>query len=250
MWKGKYRNMEKYRKVFNQYFKRFDIREKDILRKFHHSYRVMEYAKEIGKSLNFDEHDIWLCQMIGLFHDIGRFEQWTKYHTFWDKDSIDHGNLSYKIIQEEDILKEVSDIDKNIILTAVRYHNKYDLNEITDERIKLFCEIVRDADKLDILIEQVNWIDKKEKKLSEKPLKNLYEKRMCLDQYIVTEVDNILRRIGFIFDLNFSYSLKILKEKNWIENQFNILENYVEDLESVHKLKSFINEYVKEKIIC
>lgn len=242
--------MEKYRKIFNQYFKRFNIREQNILRKFHHSYRVMEYAKEIGNSMNFNEHDIWLCEMIGLFHDIGRFEQWTKYETYNDHDSIDHGDLAYKIVQDENILDDINDIDRNIILTAIKYHNKYDLNEIIDERIKIFCEIIRDADKLDILFEQGNTIKNIQAKLNDDLTKEIYNKKLCSNKYVKSDVDVILRQIGFIFDLHFQYSFVLLKEKNWFSNKFNLLENYVEDKNAVKELQEFINKYVEEKIVC
>lgn len=242
--------MDKYRKIFNQYFKKFDIKEKNILMKFHHSYRVMEYSKSIGKFLELNEHDMWLCEIIGLFHDISRFEQWTKYKTFWDKESVDHGDLSCEIIEREKILDDIDSVDKNIILTAIKYHNKYDIKDVKDERTILFCKIIRDADKIDILLEQVNEVDEMQKELSEQLLEVLYEKRMCPNEYVVTSVDNVLRHIGFIFDLNFSHSIKILKEKKWFENKFNILQNYVEKKENIYELEEFITEYVKEKIKC
>lgn len=242
--------MKSYINIFNQYFKRFDVKDKNILLKFHHSYRVMEYAKEIGKSLHLSDHDIWLCAMIGLFHDIGRFKQWTEYHTFFDKDSIDHGNLSYEILKNENILKDIDIDDKNIILMAIKYHNKYDIREVKDERTLLFCKIIRDADKLDILVEQNNSISKVEKTLSKELLKNLYDKNLCQDKYIRTDVDFILRQIGFIFDLNFMYSYQFLLSKNWFENKFNLLENYVEDISAVKELEYFINRYVKERSVC
>lgn len=43
--------MKLYREFFNPYFKEFDIYDQDILDKFHHTYRVMEYSKLITDSL-------------------------------------------------------------------------------------------------------------------------------------------------------------------------------------------------------
>ena len=103
--------MQKYRTIFNQYFKRFDMREKHILSKFHHTYRVSEYAKEIARSLKLNEHDIWLSEVIGLFHDMGRFEQWTKYKTFNDIDSVDHGDLACELLFDNNEIQKFN-IDK------------------------------------------------------------------------------------------------------------------------------------------
>lgn len=242
--------MKEYRTIFNQYFKRFDIRDKELLRLFHHSYRVAEYSKEIGKSLCLNEHDLWLCEFIGLFHDIGRFQQWKEYQTYRDRDSIDHGDLSCKILEEENILNGVNDDDKTIILKAIKHYNKYEIEDIYDERILLFCKIIRDADKLDILFEQGNSISEMERNLSEELLHQIYNKKTCLNKYVKTDVDRVIRHIGFLFDLNFLYSFKLLKEKNWVENIFNLLENYVEDKMSIEKLHEFINKYIEERIEC
>lgn len=242
--------MKQYRTIFNQYFKRFDIKEPNILRKFHHSYRVMGYAYNIGESLHLNEHDLWLCEMIGLFHDIGRFEQWTQYQTYCDQKSIDHGLLAYDILQSENILDDIDGEDKDIILTAIRNHNQYDTTAIQDERKLLFCKIIRDADKIDILLEQQNTISKVEETLQTKLLDSIYHKKQCQNEDIKTDVDSVLRQIGFLFDLNFSYTFTYLKEKNWFINTFNVLENYVTDKNAVQELKNFISEYIKEKEQC
>ncbi len=242
--------MQEYRKFFNQYFKRFDIKDKDIRRKFHHSYRVSEYAKEIAKSLKLNEHDIYLSELIGLFHDLGRFEQWTKYKTYEDKKSIDHGDLSCEILEEENVLKKLTEEETQIVMTAVKYHNKYGIEDIKDERTILFCKIIRDADKLDILFEQGNTISKIEKSLPKKLLEEIYSKKLCSNEYVNSDVDVVLRHMGFIFDLNFSYSFKTLKEKDWFKNRFNLLENYVEDKNDLKELEEFVNKYVEEMILC
>jgi len=242
--------MQEYRNIFNQYFKKFDIKEPNILRKFHHSYRVVEHSKKIGESLNLNEHDMWLCELIGLFHDIGRFKQWTEYQTYWDKNSIDHGDLSCEILKEEKILENVDEMDRNIILTAIKNHNKYEIKDVDDERTLLFCKIIRDADKLDGLFEDVRTIPKVEPNLPKKLLGIIYEKKVCPNKDVNTNIDYLLRQIAFVFDINFEFTIKYLKEKNWFENKFNLLENYIEDKKSVEELKKFINEYVEERIEC
>lgn len=242
--------MQEYRNIFNKYFKRFDIKNSSILGKFHHSYRVMEYSKKIGESLNLNEYDIRLCEIIGLFHDIGRFEQWTKYKTYKDYDSIDHAALACEILKKENMLENINDIDKNIILLAIKNHNKYEIEKIDDEKILLFCKIIRDADKLDIMFEQANTISKIEKSISLELLDEIYNKKSCSNKNVKNDVDRIIRHLGFIMDLNFLYSINLLKEKCWFENKFNLLENYVEDKESVEKLKEFINKYVEEMTLC
>lgn len=239
--------LQEYLKWFNTYVKKFDMKSPEIMDKFHHTYRVMGYAKEIAISLDMNDHDIWLCEMIALFHDLGRFEQWTKYHTFYDKQSIDHGELSSQILQEFNVLKKIIDEDKNIIYTAISNHNQYQIDTSLDGKTIKFCKIIRDADQIDIMIEQGNVIKEMEDELNPNLLSSLYKKQLCSDQYLKTSVDHILRIIGFIFDLNFNYSFQILLDKNVITNKFHLVKNYVKNVEAVEKLEEFVITYMKER---
>lgn len=242
--------MKDYIKWFNNYFKNFEIKNKNILRKFHHTYRVMEYSKDIGKSINLNEHDLWLCEIIGIFHDLGRFKQWTEYHTYNDIESIDHAALAVDILKEENVLDSIDEKDKNIIYNAINYHNKYIItNDLDDETIK-FCKIIRDADKLDIMLEQLIVIEEVEDNLSPELLDSLYQKKSCDNKDVKTNIDIILRLIGFIFDLNFKYSYNFIVDKKIIDNKFNLLKNYVNNIEEVEKLEKFINLYIEEMTKC
>ena len=94
-----------------------------------------------------------LARLTGLLHDIGRFEQVKIYDTYNDLVSVDHAFLGFKILEKNDYINNyIEDEDtKKIVLKAVLEHNKFKVEEDLDERTKMFCNIVRDADKLDIL---------------------------------------------------------------------------------------------------
>ena len=72
-------------KLFNNYVKQFDLKNKHIMGKFHHSYRVMEFAIDIAKSLELGEKDIYIASLAGLLHDIGRFNHIKIYNTYSDE---------------------------------------------------------------------------------------------------------------------------------------------------------------------
>ena len=90
--------MKDYLKLFNNYIKTFDYKDKMILHKFHHTYRVMDFCEQIALSVN---EDIKIAQLCGLFHDIGRFEQYKKYQTYSDIHSIDHSEIGAIILKEK-----------------------------------------------------------------------------------------------------------------------------------------------------
>lgn len=110
--------MQKYRNLFNQYVKTFNMKDKMILLKFHHTYRVVEYAHQIAESVGVDTFKAELC---ALFHDIARFTQWDKYHTFHDSQSIDHGDLGCTLIKEH--FSEIPYLE--LVLFTTRNHNKF-----------------------------------------------------------------------------------------------------------------------------
>ena len=98
-------DLDKAKKEFEKYVKPYDIQNAKISRKIAHSYRVVDVIGTNCKSLNLTEEDIELAKLIGLLHDIGRFEQIRIYDTFSDKDSIDHANLGVKILFEDGLIR-------------------------------------------------------------------------------------------------------------------------------------------------
>lgn len=231
-----------YLNEFNKYAKSFDLKVKPIMNKYHHSFRVMEIAHDIAVSLNLNDDDIELASICGLFHDIGRFKQWTEYKTYEDEISIDHGDIGYEALK--DFLNDYK--DKDIVLNATKYHNKYSVDNF-DKRTMLFCNIVRDADKLDIIREQCNQIISDKIVLKKKLLDNIYDHKMCRNIDLNNEVDHILRMLAWIFDYNFKYSYHFLLDNKIIENKFNLLKIYGET-EEIKKLEEFVYQEIEKRL--
>jgi len=75
--------------------------EKDwaIRLKEEHSQRVRQEIIMISKALDLLEQDILIAEVLGLFHDIGRFYQYQRYGTFRDDLSENHAELGVKNLQ-------------------------------------------------------------------------------------------------------------------------------------------------------
>ena len=86
-------DIEKVQKEFIKYTEKYDLSDVNIKRKQEHSIRVMRISKRIAEGMKLTQEEIDIATLIGLLHDIARFEQYTKYHTFKDAESIDHGDL-------------------------------------------------------------------------------------------------------------------------------------------------------------
>jgi HD superfamily phosphohydrolase YqeK len=240
---------------FETYVKSFDIKEKNISYKYKHSYKVMEYSMSIAKSLNLSEEEINLSGLIGLLHDIGRFEQWTKYKTFRDNKSIDHGDLSISILfNDGDIRKFIDDKEYDeIIKKSISYHNKREIKDCNEKEL-LFSKIVRDADKLDILeilVSSYRKINVTAKEISESVVNDIYNKKSVDINDLKNDLDSKIFAVAFILDLNFKYSYELVKDKNYTNILMDSIIKGVKEKQTIDeliKIKNFINEHVEENI--
>ena len=113
-------DLEKCKDEFLKYTEKYNLSNEKLKRKQLHSLRVMKKSRIIAQSLKLSEEEIQIATLIGLLHDIGRFEQYTKYNTFSDHNSIDHAELGIRILQENNYIKNYIEDENwiNIIETA------------------------------------------------------------------------------------------------------------------------------------
>lgn len=219
-------NIEKAIEEFKNYTENYKQYGPKVERKIGHSLRVMEEAGNLAKSLNLTQEEIELAKIIGLLHDIGRFEQIKIHKTFADHKSIDHGDLGVEILKKDNYLRcfiEETKYDR-IILKAIINHNKFKIEDGLTEEELFWAKIIRDADKLDIFYEgaEMFWNTEEERKeVSESDFSpeviEMFEKGQIIDRKIVqTKADGIVSFIAFMNDINFEYSYNRIKEQNYI----------------------------------
>ena len=102
-------DIEKSKNELEKFLLKYDKKNRKILLKIEHTYRTAKISKEIAKSLNLDEENIQLAELIGLLHDIGRFEQAKIYDTFDDKKSIDHADFAVEMLFKENLIEKFID---------------------------------------------------------------------------------------------------------------------------------------------
>ena len=244
--------------TFINYTNNFDTKNPKIDLKIKDSIRVMKISEEIARKKVLDKEQIELASLIGLLHDIGRFKQYTKYKTYTDHISIDHGDLGVEILFEENKIKDYVTEEKyyKIIEEAIKNHNKYILEtkNLTNQE-KLFCELIKDADKIDILYEAAEIFWKGEEERVQKSIitkeveKNFLDKKLIENKIKETEADKIVGMISFIYDINFKESFEIIKERDYINkiiNRFNFEEEKTK--EKIEKIRNIAEQYLEEKI--
>lgn len=220
--------------------------------KINHTLRVVELCENIAKSLKLNDEEIFIAKIIGLLHDIGRFEQWKKYNTFKDIDSLDHANLGVEILKKDNYLRKFIKDDKydDIILNSIYYHNKHILPEDLDEKTTMFSKLIRDADKLDILWLHIDGeiVLPLDNEFTDEALNLLLEGKTIDRKSIKTKTDDLTVSFGFVLDINYKYSFKYLKEKKYMDT---IIDIYKEKLDNekfknqLEEIRKFINNYIE-----
>ena len=148
-------NREQAKDYFLSYAEQYDTQNILIRHKVEHTLRVAELCERYSKAVGMCAEDVDFAWLLGLWHDIGRFEQARRYGTFVDSQSVDHAELSGDILFREGLAgrfpqEGLPEDWPAAAETAIRLHNKLSLPEALNSRIRRFAEILRDADKTDI----------------------------------------------------------------------------------------------------
>lgn len=249
----------KAQKAFQEYVKNYDPTDKKIALKIAHIERTSQVAKKIAESLNLEKEDIELAELIGLLHDIGRFEQIKRYHTFADKDSINHGEFGVKILFEEEKIRDYISTSKydEIIRKAILNHNRKEIEKGLTDKELLHAKIIRDADKVDILyimtFEKIETLYNKDDISNEKMTDKIYEEFMegKLVDYkkIQSAVDKVIAHFAYVYDFNFKYSLKYIYENQYLEKHYKrIVFSDKETMKKYELIYETSKKYIEDKL--
>ncbi len=227
---------------FKKFVETFDMSEINIKRKYNHSLRVQSLCEKISNNKT-------LASVIGLLHDYGRFYQWTKYKTFNDKKSIDHADYAVKELFEKNKIEKFykDKKDYKIIYEAIKYHNKYSIPDKVED--KSMCEMIRDADKLDILymytVDELKLSE--EGIISDKIKDEFYRHKLIKFNYINTKIDRSINVLSLVYDLNIKESFKYLKDNKIIEKMYKKIKDKEKFQNYFEEIKKFINEKLREE---
>ena len=244
------------KKWFRSYIKDFYSADPVVMRnirmKEDHSWRVCSNAIQIARSQSLSLDDCYLAEAIAIFHDVGRFEQFSKYGTFKDSESVDHASLGVRILIAEDVLSCLDSSEQDIILFAVENHNKYKISDIGHEKYILHSRIVRDADKLDIFKVFLDELMLRESYpnpalymgypntpgYSHSIIEDIFNNKLSSMDKVRNQNDLNLTRLTWLYDLSFTGSFLLLKKRNYVgmiiealplNDEMKLVQTYLED---------------------
>ena len=277
---------KKVKNVFKKYTDNYDTSDEKIKLKVDHTYRVAALSERIARSLGLGDDDTNLAWLIGMLHDIGRFEQLKNYGTFSDAESIDHAHYGVELLFEDGIIekfvgenaakdlkgtkdlketavkseneeketKEISELD--ILRTAIWNHSTYRVEEGLTDRVKMFCNIIRDADKIDILkvnydvtlevIYDVTTEELKNSGVTDKVMKAFMEHHAVLRSLKKTPIDNLVGHAALVFELVYNESFKIVKEQGYIEKMLSYVSDNQDTVKKFEIMRNDMNKFLAE----
>lgn len=249
----------------NNFSRKYPELIENIDLKIVHSKNVANEIVEIAKSLELSKEDMLLAEIIGFFHDIGRFRQYVKFQTFSDSKSQNHAELGVEVLKEYKLLDNLSSEEQEIVYNAILNHGKAEISNNQNKRELLFARLIRDADKLDIWRLVTEYYMVKDQKparpaggenksielelpddpnITDKVLEAIINKKVILKEWMKTLNDFKLMQIGWLFDLNFDYSVKQVYNRKYLEKIFATLP----DNAQVHEVKKVVDSYFNDRI--
>jgi hypothetical protein len=224
-----------------------------------HTRRTCEEMLHLSEALALSGNQKRIADVIALFHDIGRFEQFVKYRTYVDGRSVDHCLLGLEVLRRTKVLEDVDETERQLIEKAIEYHGLRELPPDLDGDCLLFSKLIRDADKIDVLYVVTNYyrqyqedpgLFKLELELPELPhyskkvIGELLLGRQIDYNDLQTMTDMRLCQLGWVYDVNFVPTLKRIKHRRFLE----ILIDFLPETEDIKKVAEKILEYVDGRI--
>ena len=284
-------NREHIKKTFQEYTDRYDSTNPKIKLKIDHTYRVADLCEQIAQSLELSAAEVDLAWLSGMLHDVGRFEQLRRYNTFSDAQSIDHARFAVELLYDEgliaDYVPEISttelvsdartwrsmggvnefptaqseDMPLSDILQTLRIaigeHSAYRIQKGLDERTRMFCQILRDADKVDIFrvicdtpMEEVYGFQTKDilrSAITPEVMQAFYEHHAVLRKLKKCPADYIVAHGSLTFELVYPESLRIAKEQGYLKQMMSFQSENPDTAEIFEDLRKDLNGYPEER---
>lgn len=323
--------------AFAEYVRNYDPSDEKIKLKIDHTYRVAGLCQRIAESLGLSEPDVDIAWLLGMLHDIGRFEQIRRFGTFNDAQSVDHAEFGADLlfkeglirkfaegyyeecelarsgdeeagqaysrqkgcqegklnsrqgncllaqsdnqsdycqeerkikeflvnndattVDDEQIIKnnEYHNKDTGLLEMAIRQHNKYRVKEDLTERQRMFCDILRDADKVDIfkvnadipmeIIYDVTTEELKNGIITKEVLESFYKKETVLKSVRRSAVDHIVGHISLLFELVYKESYRQAKEQGYVYKLLDFKSDVPEVNAEFDDMRKYVDEFLME----
>lgn len=247
--------------AFYSYTDNYDNKNLQIGNKKRHTLHVADNSEIIARKLNLTEDDINLSWLIGILHDIGRFEQVKQISGYNDRTGIDHAELGVKILFQDRLIERFIDgAQEDIIRCAISYHNRLNLPRKLSDREYLFCNMIRDADKVDnfrgflendfFSFHECTFEDVQKSDISDAVVNCFREHQTIPVEIVTSAADFFLIPYALYFGLVYDCSYQLVEHQGYYRRMLDYSifsgENLCRFKLIKHCIYEFMNEGVRE----
>jgi hypothetical protein len=252
-------NRKKAADAFTDYLSRFEPDDVKIRLKADHTWRVAGLCEKIARSLSLSEDDTDLAWLLGILHDLGHFVQVERYGTFNDRLSANHAALSGDLLFREGKIRDYIDDDTEdaLIEKAVRLHNVFHLPEGLSERERMFADILRDGDKVDILkvncdtplsdIYDVSEEAFRQAEISPEVMEDVRHCRLVDLHHASTCMDEYTAHICFVFGLVYPESIRETGRQGYLEQMMSFQSDNEKTQKDLKEIRNCVHAWMKRK---
>ncbi len=259
------RSLPSFHRWFGRYCRPFIAAEQNdrqpIGIKIVHCQRVRQEIALLAKALGLDGSLSFLAELTGLFHDLGRFEQFKRYRTFVDLHSTDHAELSVTILTKENIFSSLPTEQQHWILAAIANHNKASIDPELHSSGLLLAQMIRDADKLDIWRVFIDFCRQPKELRTKTVVLNLPDTpgisahtfedimagRLVKASHITNQNDFAVMRLGWVFDIYFRHSFQKIERRGYLNQQQQFLPDDAQTKAMFTKVRSYVQQMATSK---
>lgn len=245
-----------YRETFGKYLKSLAPSGNELKSNFklkmQHTYRVVSNISLIASGEGFNPYDIETARIIGLFHDIGRFEQILRYGTFDDRISVDHAELGLEVIRQTGMFSGMEPGRHEIVTNAIMEHNKPAIRRGLNGNILPFAKLIRDADKMDIwkisternIIFALHEVEAADSYSIHNDLYECFKQERNIPVEMAQSMhDYRLLRISWIYDMHFPETFRLLIRRKYAQALFKKLPGS----DRLIEIQSIVSDFMKRR---
>lgn len=210
---------------------------------------MIRNIQEIARQEGMDEQTVQMARIIALLHDMGRFRQFVDFGTFDDSKSLNHAELSVRLLYQEDFNQLIPEEEMLLISQSILQHNLPEITGNLNGKVALFSRLLRDADKIDIWklqskkdvifalgeFESADHYD-----VPDEIHRCFTEKRIVKVELASSINDFRLLRLGWIFDMNFQSTFRLLIRKDYA----SMILTRIPDSERIREIAGIIHNYM------
>lgn len=240
---------------FASYTRGYDPEDTKIALKIAHTYRVADYCEQIAKSIGLSDDEVEFAWLSGMLHDIGRFEQVKRYNTFIDSQSVDHAEFGADLLFGENgfIGDYIDDrLWDPMLEIVIRQHNKYRMDAAISGKTLVFCNILRDADKVDIFrvnvetpMEEIYNVSSDvlfSSGVSEKVMEQVRERHAINRDIMNSPAEHLIGHIALTFELVYEKSREIAKDQGYLYKMFDFPTRNESTKKALTEIRSLIDD--------